>query len=169
MSVSRLPDFTHPARVSGRLPSGVNRPRKIERGPRFGKGGVFQHATPHQDTTQRARETTLVIAGAIVFSAPARIVDLRKWSPQLARRMRNNLVRPGVEPRIPGFVPRINIIEAEVTAVSLDEQGRNQRSRRPRWRSATDGTLLPVSSVLLWISLRFPPSIGTSMASCHFT
>ena len=83
---------------------------------------MFQHAAKLANCSQRRRELSLVVAGAIMFTTPANVIDFSEPTPKLARRMCDYWMRPQIETCVSIFVPRVNARQAEVTTAFRDKK-----------------------------------------------
>ena len=80
--------------------------------------GVLDHTAPPTHRRERGSKAAAVVAehGGVRLREVAR----RKLAPPLARRVRDDGVRPGVEARVAGRIPRVDVVEAVVRAAGLD-------------------------------------------------
>jgi hypothetical protein len=71
---------------------------------------VFQDAAPFANSGKGGPETALIIALGFAFAGaldPKRLAS-PELAPALARRVRHNRMRPGIQAGIPRLIPRIN-------------------------------------------------------------
>lgn len=113
MAISRLPNL---AGVSdaGLDPSSSDWLRQAEARPCAAILRVLENATERVDRVKRSLEAATIIAGKVVVSTPTGKVYEGHIAPPLAWWMSHNRVRPTIEARVSGFVPRINAGKAEV-------------------------------------------------------
>src|SRR6185312_9123359 len=102
-----------PITYTGRSLQGERRPG--ERSSR-----VLKYAAPAPHGLKGSRETTTVVAGTVLRFAVAPKVHAGHVHPELTRRMRHNRPRSRVQPRVPLFVPRVDVGQAEIASAGLD-------------------------------------------------
>ena len=101
------------------LPTLTARCGQPVRGECLRLGRVLKHTTVLHNSADSGSETSAVVAWPIVLAAPPRIVCGTQSAPALAGRMRNDRPGPIVLSRVARFVPRVDVVLAEVGAVSL--------------------------------------------------
>lgn len=117
-----FPISDHPSAGAGRLyePEVLPCPRRL---------WMLQNATPFPHSSQRSLEAPAVIAKPVLFRVRLERRAEPHAAPTLAWRMRHHWPRPGIVPGVPGFIPGVYVIQAEITAVSFNEQGGNHALR----------------------------------------
>ena len=72
---------------------------------------MFKNTAVPVDAKKCAFETAAIIAGSVVFAAPACIIDVSKPPPELAPWMSHYGVRPRIFSSIPRNVPHVNAVK----------------------------------------------------------
>ena len=128
MTVSRLPHFTYPKAASIEPPPQCRfiGTREVVCLPSVAKGGMFKNAATSTEGHQGGLKTASVVSWPVMLAAPTRKIDMRKSRPQLARWVSNHGISAVIFPRVPVFVPSVNIGEAGVRSGVSDKEGSNQ-------------------------------------------
>ena len=128
MSVGRLPDFAHPKAVASLLPAQYRfvGPGEVIRLPSIAKGWMFKDAAASIEGCQCGLEAPTIISGPVMLATPTREVHMGEARPKLARRMSDNRMVAVVSSRIPLFIPRINIGQADVSSGVGDKNSSDQ-------------------------------------------
>ena len=154
-----------PTAEVGRCPSaGRDRSPDVMPRPRSGTSRVFQYPPPSSHRFKRGTKTSGVIAQAfrrIPVCHPSRAAE-PVVPPSRAGRVCHHRMRPGVQPRVPRFVPRVHAVESVVAASGLHVESGNchrnnlssHASARPDLTSSwvTRNTRQPSSSASAYFS-----------------
>jgi hypothetical protein len=128
--VTPLLDITRRAAIeSERPPFPGDGARKIKRGPCRRIRRMLQNAAESSHRVQRSLKTPSIVAA---LQPKPRFREAGESRPPGAGRVRDHRPRAGVLPRVPFFVPRVNVRQAVVDAVRLHVQRGDQISPQAR-------------------------------------
>jgi hypothetical protein len=101
---------------------------------------MLEHAAPPTHGRDRRRKTTAVVPlhAAHLHGRPAVPVA----APPLARRMRDDRMRPRVRARVALFIPRVDIVETRIHAGRLDEERRDHKRAIKRISSSREARII---------------------------
>ena len=138
-----LIDAARPAtlEIGGNPPASTGRLVEAEVRPGVRTFRVFKDAAPAPHRGQRGGKASAIVA---LHLADTGQLDMERLTgpelpPPLARRMRDNRVRPGIEPRVAVLVPRVESRTTEVATAFGDVEGAKHFSPLPP--AACDGAL----------------------------
>src|SRR3990167_2036976 len=98
----------------------LGRDVQVEGAPCVAALGVLQYPTPSADGHERRREASVVVAQHEARPGCRRTAPIP--APALARRMRHDRERAGIESRIARAVPWVNVRQTEVAASGFNEK-----------------------------------------------